>query len=206
MTNCFVVIIESIDQEGDFSMSDESVPENKPAADKDTQSVVASAWKVMENTEVIAGSNRQIVNGGLIGACLLFLAAMLGVQKLDTPLTIALVAFAIAIPILVYGFLFSTYKAKPVPGWRLLVALQAGAWIIEAFGWLAVAGGVFAILAHLSPLAFKASVVASILVVVLGFTGSFIGLIIYAMHKFRKEQQQKIAKEEAMTTDGAKPE
>ncbi len=41
------------DREGGFSMSDESIPENKPAADKGSQSTVASARKVIEDTELV---------------------------------------------------------------------------------------------------------------------------------------------------------
>ena len=86
------------------------------------------------------------------------------------------------------------------------MALQVGVWIVEAFGLLAVGIGIFAIIAHLSPLAFKAYVITSVLVVVLGFSGSFIGLMIYGIRQFRKEQQQKVAKEEAMMADSAQQE
>ena len=186
-------------------MSDESIPENKPAADNGSQSSVASARKVIENTELVTGSPRQIVDAGLLGTCLLFLAAMLGVQQqqIDTPLTIALVAFAVAIPILVYGFTYASYKAKPAPGSIVLEAMLAGAWIIEAFGWLAVSVGVFAVIAHLSILAFKVSVLASILVVVLGFSGSFIGLIIYAVVQHKKQEDMKQDKTTSATSGDA---
>jgi len=180
-------------------MSDESVPENKPAADKGSQSIaqmfkesVTEGRKVMESTEEITGSNRQIVNVGLLGTCIVFFAAMLGMQKnqIDTPLTTALIAFAVAIPMLVYGFTYASHKANPTPGWRLLVALQAGSVIIETFGQLAVAVGVLAIIAHLSLIALQASLLTIILVVVIGFTGSFVGLIIYAMAQYKKQQNK----------------
>jgi hypothetical protein len=183
-------------------MNDESKPENTPADDKGSQSNFANARRVMNNTEQVTGTPRLIVNGALLGTCFVFIAAMLSVQKLDDALIKALVAFAIAIPILVYGFMFASYKVKPVPGHLLLVGLQAGAWIIEGLGWIAVVVGVFAVIAHLSPIAFKALIITSISVVVIGFIGSFIGLVVYAIRKYGgKKQKQEVAQVEVMKTD-----
>jgi hypothetical protein len=122
----------------------ENEPEVKPVTDNGTQSTVAMAFKVLGNTEVVTGRLRQIVDAGLLGVCIVFFAAMLGVaqKQFDTPLTTALVAFAVAIPMIVYGFLLGSYKAKPAPGWRILASLQIGAWVIEGIGELAVAVGV----------------------------------------------------------------
>lgn len=180
-------------------MSDERMPEKEPAANKGSQSItqifkesVAEGRKVVESTEAVTGSSRQIVDAGFLGTCIVFFAAMLGLQQnqIDAPLTTALVAFAVAIPMLVYGFTYASRKANPAPGWRLLVALQAGSSIIETFGQIAVAVGVFAIIAHLSFIALKASIFASILVPVIGFSGSFVGLIIYAVAQYKKQQKK----------------
>ncbi len=179
-------------------MSDEKTPEKEPAANKGHQSIasmlkesVVEGRKVLESTEAVTGSSRQIVDAGFLGTCIVFFAAMLGLQQnqIDAPLTTALVAFAVAIPMLVYGFTYASRKANPAPGWRLLVALQAGSSIIETSGQLAVAVGVFAIIAHLSFIAFKASIFASILVPVIGFSGSFVGLIIYAVAQYKKQKK-----------------
>jgi hypothetical protein len=179
-------------------MSDERILEKEPAADKGHQSIasmlkesVVEGRKVLESTEAVTGSSRQIVDAGFLGTCIVFFAAMLGLQQnqIDAPLTTALVAFAVAIPMLVYGFTYASRKANPVPGWRLLVALQAGSSIIETFGQIAVAVGVFAIIAHLSFIAFKASLFASILVPVIGFSGSFVGLIIYGVAQYKKQKK-----------------
>ena len=128
---------------------------------------------------------------------------MLGIQKFDGALTVALVAFVVAIPMLIYGFLFSSYKAKPVEGWLLLVRLQVGAWIIEALGWLAVAVGVVAVIKHLNPVAFNALIITSISVVVIGFIGSFIGLMIYAIRKYGGKKKQQTIAQEAVIADSA---
>jgi hypothetical protein len=180
-------------------MSDEKMQEKNPAADKGRKTVtqmfkesVADGLKVMEKTDEVAGSNRQIVDAGFLGTCIVFFAAMLGLQQkqIDAPLTTALVAFAVAIPMLVYGFLYASNKAKPAPGWRLLLALQAGSVIVESLGQLAVGVGVLAVIAHLSSLAFKVVIFTSIAVALIGFSGSFVGLIIYALVQYKKQQKK----------------
>src|SRR6266851_4907479 len=80
-------------------MRNEHKPETVPTPNKGT-GPVASAWKVMENTETETGSNRQLADAGLLGVCIVFLATMLSLsqKQIDTLLTVALVAFAAAIP------------------------------------------------------------------------------------------------------------
>jgi hypothetical protein len=177
----------------------ENEPEEKPEADKDSQSVIARASKVLENTEEVTGHLRQIVDAGLLGVCIVFIAAMLGVpqKQFDTPLTIALVAFAVAIPMLVCGFLFVSNEAKPAPGWLILVSLQIAAWIIESIGGLAVAVGVFAIIAHLSPLAFIVAILICIVIVIFGFSGALIGLLLYGVAQYKKQNKKQVLMEQA---------
>ena len=193
-------------------MSDETIPDNQPAAKKNFQSAVASAWKesaadtwkVMENTQTITGTPRHIIDAGLLGTCVVFLAAMLAVslKQIDAPLTIALVAFVFAIPLLTSGFLNAFNKVKPgVPGWRLLQALLIGAWVAEGFGELVFTIGMFAVIFHLSLLAFNAFI-ASIILVLVGVPFlSFVGLIIYAIVQYKKHQ-----KEQDKTTSAASSE
>src|SRR5690349_3042173 len=80
-------------------------PEAKPAAKKGAPSIAqvlkesrAEAWKLsVSSTDEEAqdpGNARQVLDGSLIGTCLLFFAAMLSIQHLDTSLTVASVAFA----------------------------------------------------------------------------------------------------------------
>ena len=203
MTKVFVVLIEeSINREGGFSMSDERVPENKPAADKGSQSL-ASIWKksvaegvkVMESTETVTGRPRHIVDAGLLGTCIVFLVAMLGLpqKQIDAPLTIALVAFVIAIPLLASGFMNAFLKVKhEVPGWRLLEAILLGASIAEALGEIAVFVGVYEVIAHLSLLALNAFIAVVILVIVGVPFLSFVGLIIYAVVQRNKQQKKQL--------------
>lgn len=171
---------------------------SKPSLVQIGKESVADGWKLtVSSTEDEAqnpGNARQVLDGSLIGACLVFFAAMLGVQHLDTPLTVASVAFAIAIPPLTYGFLWASYKfaekLKQVPGWRILGALFIGGWVVEAFGVVAVLVGVFCVILHTSHLAAAAFIWTIIITLLLSFIGSVVGLIIYAVVKYNRSQQQ----------------
>jgi len=50
------------------------------------------------NTELVAGSPRQIVDGGLLGVCIAVLIVLLSMQQkdIDAHLSTALIAFVIA--------------------------------------------------------------------------------------------------------------
>jgi hypothetical protein len=49
---------------------------------------------------------------------------------------------------------------------------------------------VFAVIVHLSPIAFEAAVIVSILVVILGLFGALIGLLIYGMAQYKKQNKK----------------
>jgi hypothetical protein len=166
--------------------------QKKPSTAKEMlQSSVADASRVMENTDTVTGTPRLIAEGGLLGTCIVFLATMLGLSKLDAPLTIALFAFCLAIPILSFSFLNGLYKPRPVPGHLLLQAILAGAWVAGGIGQLCAAIGVFFVILHLSNVASIAFVAAIIFMIALIPVFSFIGLLIYAMIQYRKERQMK---------------
>ncbi len=75
---------------------EENAPQQKkPTAKEMLQASVADASRVMENTETVTGTPRLIAEGGLLGVCIVFLATMLGLSRLDTPLTIALFSFSL---------------------------------------------------------------------------------------------------------------
>jgi hypothetical protein len=98
---------------------------------------------------------------------------------------------------IVYGFLIGSNKAKPAPGWRVLVSLQIAAWVIESIGELAVAVGVFAVIAHISSLAFEAAVLTSILVVILGIFGAIIGLLLCGLSQYKKQNKKQVLMEQS---------
>jgi hypothetical protein len=100
---------------------------------------------------------------GFVGACLLFLAAILAVPRLDTSLRVALYAFVIALPLLGFGFLFASADFGPAETRPASVdsgtagalidaeGLRFAAWVLgEGVGCLAVLVGVIALIWHLS--------------------------------------------------------
>ncbi len=172
------------------ALQDEQEKESK--TDKSSESALTKAMRVIENTEVVKDGKRQIIDGSLLGTCVVFIAAMLGLQikQIDTPLTVALVAFGIAIPMLVVGFWMSEYKPKSVKGGLLLEAILIYAWIVEACGGLAVGVGVFAVIAHLSSLAFTTALWTAAIVMIAMLTLPVVGLFIYAWAQVKKEQKK----------------
>ncbi len=172
---------------------EENVTQSKkqPTAKEMFQSSVADASRVMENTETVTGTPRLIAEGGLLGTCIVFLATMLGLSKLDNQLTIALFAFCLAIPILSFSFLNGLYKPRPVPGHLLLQAILTGAWVAGGIGQLCAAVGIFFVILHLSNVASVAFIAAIIFGIALIPLFSFIGLLIYAMIRYRREQRKK---------------
>ncbi len=109
------------------------------------------------------GGLRQFVDAGLLGTCIVMLAAMLGSHQQDTPLTVAAVAFAVALPMLGFGFITASYTADPVPGIDLLAVLMTFSQRIEFVGALAVFVGVIAVVWHLSALAAILLIVTSVI-------------------------------------------
>ncbi len=181
-------------------MSDESVPKNKPATEKGSaESNVARTWRMIGNTELVAGSPRQIVDGGLLGVCITVLIVLLSMQQkdIDAHLGTALIAFVIAMPLLADGFLCTFYKKPRIvphsgPS-NLFAAMLAGAWVAEGIGWLAAYIGIFFVIWHISFPALIAFVSASAFVVLILPFLSAVGLAVYAVRLFKKqggEQQE----------------
>jgi hypothetical protein len=199
------VLLRKSDCKRGLLMKNEPTLENgqktKLVGENSSQSATTLALSVVEDMEKnqVPDSLRQKVDGSLLGTCIVFLATMLGVQQqqIDTPLTIALVAFAVAIPILVYGFLYASYKVSPtLRGWRIVTAIFTGAWIAEGVGSLAVIIGVYCVILHLSLVAFKALLAMSILVTLLPFISVVILIAYYTMVEIRRRKQQVAISEE----------
>lgn len=92
--------------------------EKKFGPNRSPESAVTQAIRVIENTEIVKDSKRQVRDGTLLGTCLVFIAAMLSLsgKQMDATLTFALTTFASAIPLLVFGFWTAGFKPKPVQG------------------------------------------------------------------------------------------
>ncbi len=175
--------------------------ENNPVADIGHPSIasiwkesVADGLKVIKSTEIVTGRPRHIVDAALLGTCIVFFAAMLGLpqKQIDGTLTNALIAFAVAIPLLTSGYLDAFYKVKhDVRGWRILEAILTGSAIAETLGEIAVFVGVYEVIAHLSILALNAFIAAFVLAVVGVPLLSFVGLFIYALVLAWRSEKQK---------------
>jgi len=124
---------------------------------------------IVEGTQSVTGRPKQVYLAGLIGTCLVFLVAMLGVGKpLDTPLTVALICFiVIALPLLVFGFATLSFEVRRGLGSHQ-TAMVAGlgcatSCLGELLASLAVVVGVFAVVWHINPLVALLSIGASLL-------------------------------------------
>jgi hypothetical protein len=190
-------------EKGGFSMKNESVLENisegkstpaspvvsttpaptAPGTAQSVESSVAKTLRVLDNTETVIGHPRQIIDAGLIGMCIAFLIALLGMQQkaVDAHLNTAVIAFGIALPLIGWGYLQAALKPKPVPGWLVLQAILLGSWVAEGLGELAAYIGILSVLWHFSFSAFLAALLASSFVVIVVPVLSFIGLFIYAL-------------------------
>ena len=148
-------------------------------------SAIARAKADIGRAQSNSNTARMIADAGLLGACLLFFAAMLGVKDLDHNLMVAIVAFASAIPFLVYGYMFGSLKF-PDDAAPLLSMAQA-AWFIESLGYVGVAVGVVFILAHFSGSAVIAVIAATVFCAVMLLVGGGAIITIPVWRKARKE-------------------
>lgn len=164
---------------------------SKPAPTTETN--VAKALRVMGNTETVQGTTRQIVDAGILGTCVAFFIAFLAIQPkdVDVPLSRAIIFLGIAVPLIGWGYLQSTLKAKPGPGWLILQALLIGSAVGEAIGEVVAAVGFLFLLLHFSSWAFWASLLAASGVLLAIPLLSFIGLFVYAWWASRSEERMK---------------
>jgi hypothetical protein len=129
---------------------------------------------------------RQVINGGLIGADLLFFAAMLAVVKPDTPvdvpLQVAVNAFACAIPLSVAGFIWASFDFAPPNAEGTLLGTRT-AQFLESLGAIGTAVGVIAIVAHLSATAAIALGVTTVGSLVLTWLVVIVGLVTTDSHE-----------------------
>lgn len=156
------------------------------------QSNAARVWQTIGDLELANGSPRQIADGGLLGISIAVLIALLSIQCIDAYLNTALMAFVIAIPVLAFGFLCTFYKRpKIVPHAgpsNIFAAWLVGAWITEGIGWVASYVGICSVIGHMSIPALIAFVSTSVFVVLILPFLSSIGLVIYGVRVFKKQE------------------
>lgn len=127
----------------------------------------ATASDFTQKTREVTGRPRQVAVGAMLGACLAFLLSILGVQRLDTPLTVGVCAFAAAMPFLIVDLLIASLEFKPELPVAMVNALKvAGFLLCEIMGGLGLAVGVVAVLWHLSG--------AAVVAMALGLVGALL--------------------------------
>lgn len=151
-----------------------------------SQSVVAWAWAVVGRVRSATGTPRQVVLGSLLGICVVFLAALLATQHLDRALTVALIAFVVAIPFLGFALVSASEEIEPGPGALLVNTWRVTAWAVdEGLGSLAVLVGFVAVIWHLSGIAVIAFFVALVLAAAVTVLGAAAFAAIPAYLKFK---------------------
>jgi len=182
-------------------MEQASLHENEPqpsstVENSRAESGITSTWRMIGKTELVRGSPRPIVDGGLLGVCTAFLIGLLAMQPKsdDIYLRMALIALAVAMPPLAWGFLCTFYKRpKIVPHAgpaNIFSAMLAGAWIAEGIGWVAAYLGILFVIWHLSFPALIAFVSSSAFILVVLPLLSAIGLVVYAVHKYKPQGER----------------
>jgi hypothetical protein len=105
---------------------------------------------VVQSTRWVPQPPRLIADAAILGTCLVLLAAMVARPALDRPLTVALAAFGVAMPLVVLGHIAGTMKAERARGQVPVGALSLAALGLEAIGYLAALVGLIAVFGHLS--------------------------------------------------------
>lgn len=110
---------------------------------------------VKDNPGTPGRREASVVLGGI---CVVFLVAMIGVPRLDTPMRIALISFVVAIPFLLEEVFWSSIKTPLlIHGSRFTAfvprAMSAAAFWMSAIGYAATVVGFVAIVWHLWSLA-----------------------------------------------------
>jgi hypothetical protein len=128
----------------------ESAPKSDTGMRRPTR---ADARESVMQGRPVVGTTRLIVDAGILGFCVVFLAAMLGVRPLDQPLTVALMAVAIAIPLVVCGYIFGSYRFERGPVALFLRELGHAAQVLATVGEGAAVVGLIAVFEHVYPAA-----------------------------------------------------
>lgn len=144
-------------------------------------SVVAQAFDTARRVETQTGRPRHFLSAGALGTCLVFIVGMLSLPRLDQPLTIALYAFVIAMPLLVVDYFSASIEVGNEPRNLLVQALFLAGWIVgDALGPLAVYMGIVSVVWHLNTTAGVILIVWSIGVMVVVICVMLVSIFIYA--------------------------
>jgi hypothetical protein len=167
---------------------------------------IVDAWEDLDHVEDKAGAGRlQFIGVLVLGVCIVFLASLLSLPRLDTALQVAVGAFAVGMAILLLDYTLASLKFGP--GLRKLfewygTGLQIAAWAIgDSVGGAAVFVGVLAILWHLSEGAFWAGIIAY----AAGFLAFALVTLGYTMRQAVRVYDEQQARESQEKSEQAEP-
>jgi len=94
--------------------ANEPAPRRSPRLRGIVKKSIAEALENLDHVEEKAGAGRlQFIGALVLGVCIVFLASMLSLPRLDTALQVAVGAFAVGIPVLVLDYTFASLKFGP---------------------------------------------------------------------------------------------
>jgi hypothetical protein len=129
------------------------------------------------------GPTRRLIEvGAMLGTCIAFLIALSGAQRLDRALTVAVMAFAAAIPFLLMDYLVVSHRIKAGVAEFTVNLLRFRTFTMyELLGAIGVGVGIIAVLAHLAGAAVIAFIAASIFLFVLAPALTVIAIVVWLL-------------------------
>ncbi len=150
-------------------MEDENTP--LPADDNPWDDTL----KTIKGSIQVTGTPRQIIEGSILGVCIAFFLAILGVTHFDVPLMHTIILFAGAAPCLAFSFMVSTTKrVEKVPGQNMVDSLQSLAYITGSIGQVLFWLGFMSMIAHINSFAFTVLIWSIIVILAVNFFGCII--------------------------------
>jgi divalent metal cation (Fe/Co/Zn/Cd) transporter len=144
----------------------------------------------------------QIVSGALVATCIVFLSSLSGEEPLDTWLTVALFAFAIAIPALAAEFIVATYRFIPQSQWEQWSTsslLFTGRILADAIGQIGAFVGIIAFVGHFNVVAALVMALTIPAVLIIWSGGVIVEAVYDGTRNRMKNRQAKSAEQDAAT-------
>lgn len=124
------------------------------------------ALKVVENTREVKGRSLQVLSGSTLAVSISFLIALLGIQHLDTSLTIAEIAVAVSIPCLIAAYYMATTDFSPsVPVFLVNIMNITTFFVYQIIGTICIFVAFVELLWHIFPASVIAVFISSVFVV-----------------------------------------
>jgi hypothetical protein len=167
-----------------------------------TQDVPGVPKQGLERSSLVTGSRVQIVSGALVATCIVFLSSLSGEEPLDTWLTVALFAFAVAIPALAAEFIVATYRFIPQSQWEQWSTsslLFTGRILADAIGQIGAFVGIIAFVGHFNAVAAIVMALTIPAVLIIWSGGVIVEAVYDGTRNLIKNRPAKSAEQDAAT-------